>query len=67
MRLHRVQLLLANGVRFEIHHLSIADDTPVADSEDKLCTLMSEFGTVCERRKMRINVGNCKVMGCRGM
>ena len=25
---------------------------------------MSEFGRVCERRKLRVNVGNSKVMRC---
>ena len=25
---------------------------------------MSEFGRVCERRKLRVNVGMCKVMRC---
>ena len=25
---------------------------------------MSEFGGVCERRKLRVNVGNSKVMRC---
>ena len=25
---------------------------------------MSEFGRVCERRKLRVNVGKCKVTRC---
>ena len=29
----------------------------VADSDEKLCRLVSEFGKVCERRKLRVNVG----------
>ena len=42
-----------------------ADDTVVvADSERKLCQLVTEFGRVCERRKLRVNVGKCKVMRC---
>ena len=42
-----------------------ADDTAlVADSEDKLCRLVSKFGRVCERRKLRVNVGKSKVMRC---
>ena len=42
-----------------------ADDTAlVADSEEKLCRLVSEFGRVCERRKLRVNVGKRKVMRC---
>ena len=33
----------------------------MADSE-KLCRLVSEFGRVCERRKLRVNVDKSKVM-----
>ena len=36
----------------------------VADSERKLCQLVTEFGRVCERRKLRVNVGKSKVMRC---
>ena len=43
----------------------LADDTlVVADSERKLCQLVTEFGRVCERRKLRVNVGKSKVMRC---
>ena len=53
----------ANGGRFEINQLLFEDDTAlVADSEDKLCNLVSEFGRVCERRKLKVNVGQSKVM-----
>ena len=52
-----LELLSANGGRFEINQLLFADDTAlVADSEEK-CRLVSEFGRVCERRKLRVNVG----------
>ena len=45
----RLELLSANGGRFEIHQLLFADDTAlVADSEEKLGRLVSEFGRVCE-------------------
>ena len=55
--------IYANGGRFEINPLLFADDTAlVADSEDKLCRLVSEFGRVCERIKLRVNVGKSKVM-----
>ena len=38
------------------------DDTAlVADSEDKLQKLV-EFGRVCERRKVKVNVNSSKVM-----
>ena len=48
-----LELLSANSGRFEINQLLFADDTAlVADSEEKLCRLMCEFGRVCERRKL---------------
>ena len=51
--------------QFEINQLLFEDDTAlVADSEEKLCRLVSEFGKVCERRKLRVNVGKIKVMRC---
>ena len=60
-----LKLLSANGGRFEINQLLFADDTAlVADSEEKLSRLVSEFGRVCERRKLRVNVGKSKVMRC---
>ena len=60
-----LELLSANGGRFEINQLLFADDTAlVADSEEKLCRLVSEFGRVCERRRLRVNVGKSKVMRC---
>ena len=60
-----LELLNANGGRFEISQLLFADDTAVvADSEDKLCRLVSEFGRVCERGKLRVNVGKSRVLKC---
>ena len=57
------ELLSASGGRFEINPLLFPDDTAlVADSEEKLCRMVSEFGIVCERRKLRVNVGESKVM-----
>ena len=53
-----LELLSANGGRFEINQPLFADDRVlVADSEEKLGRLLSEFGRVCERRKLRVNVG----------
>ena len=47
------------------NHPPSPDDTAlVADSEEKLCRLVSEFGRVRERRKLRANVGNSKVVKC---
>ena len=36
----------------------------MADSEEKLCRLESEFGRVSEIRKLRVNVGKIQVMKC---
>ena len=48
-----------------INQLLFADDTAlVADSEEKFCRLVNEFGRICERRKLRVNVGKSKVMRC---
>ena len=58
-------MLSANGGRFEINQLLFADDTaPWLTQEKKLSRLVSEFGRVCERRKLRVTVGKSKVMGC---
>ena len=60
-----LELLSVNGGRFEINQPLFADDTAlVADSEEKLCRLVNEFGRVCERRKLRVNVGKSKVIRC---
>ena len=60
-----LELLSANGDRIKINQLLFADDTAlVADSEEKLCRLVSEFGRVCERRKLRVTVDKSKVMRC---
>ena len=54
-----------NSGRFEINQLLFADDTAlVADSEKKLCRLVSAFARVFKRRKFRVNVGKSKVMRC---
>ena len=36
----------------------------MADSDENLCRLVSEFGTVCGRRKSKVNMGKSKVMRC---
>ena len=42
-----LELLSANGGRFEINQLLFADDTAlVAASEEKLCRLVNELGRV---------------------
>ena len=52
-----LELLSANRGKFEINQLFLADDTA-------LVRLVSEFARVCERRKLRVNVGKSKVMRC---
>ena len=60
-----LELLSSNGGTFEINQLLFADNTAlVANSEEKLCRLVSEFGRVCERRKLRVNIDESKVMRC---
>ena len=57
------ELLSVNAGRFEINKLFFADYTAlVTDAEAKLCRRVSEFGRVCEIRKLRENVGKSKVM-----
>ena len=36
----------------------------MADSQEKLCRLVSEFGRICETRKLRVNAVKSKVMRC---
>ena len=63
--LEKLELLCVNGDRFEINQLLFTNGTAlVADSEEKLCMLVSGFGRVCERRKLRVNVGRSRVMRC---
>ena len=53
------------GLRLKKKEVLFADNTAlVADSEKKLCRLMSEFGKECKRRKLMVNVGKSKVMRC---
>jgi len=48
---------------WKVEWLMFADDTIlVSDSEQKLQKLVKEFGSVCKRRKLAVNVGKSKVM-----
>ena len=61
----RLKLVDGNDNEWELNQLLFADDiVVVAGSERKLCQLVTEFGRVCERRKLRVNVGKSKVMRC---
>ena len=60
-----LKLVDGNDNEWEMNQLLFADDTVVvADSEEKLQQLVSEFGRVCERRKLRVNVSKSKIMRC---
>ena len=62
-----LKLVDGNDNEWELNQLLFADDTVVvADSERKLCQLVTEFGRVCETRKLRVNMGKSKVMRCMG-
>ena len=58
--------LIEDGERmWELSQLLYADDAVfVADSEKKLQRLVTEFGRVCERRKLKVNIDKSKVMCC---
>ncbi len=54
-----------NGIMWVLNQLLFADDTGLwADSESTLEQFVKDFGRVCERRKLRVNVGKSKVMRC---
>ena len=54
-----------DGRGSELCQALFADDTAlVADSEDMLQKLVKEFGRLCERRKLKVNVNKSKVLYC---
>ena len=60
-----VELTDCKGDVVQVSQLLFADDTAlVAESEERLRRLVVEFGRVCERRKLKVNVGKSKVMKC---
>ena len=59
-----LELLSANGYRFEINKLLFADDTALVADSEKFCRLVSDFGRVSERRNLGVNVGKSKVTRC---
>ena len=51
------QLVGTDEEKWEVSQLLFADDTVlVADSKKKLERLVEEFGRVCRRRKLKVNV-----------
>ena len=62
-----LKLVDGNDNEWELNQLLFVDDTVVvADFERNLCQLVTEFGSVCERRK-RVNVGESKFMSVQEM
>ena len=60
-----LKLVDGNDNGWELTQLLFVNDTVVmVDSARKLCQLVTEFGRVCERRKLRLNVSKSKVMRC---
>ena len=63
-----VEPLRDDGGRFEMHQLLFAGDTaPADDEEKKFRRLVSEFGRVCEKIKLRVNIvmARIKLQGVR--
>ena len=60
-----LELQSVNGGRFKINQVLFADDTAlVADSDEKLCRLVGEFGRIYEKIKLGVNIGKSKVLMC---
>ena len=51
-----LELLNAYGSRLEINQLIFADDTALVADSEKLCRLVTGFGRVCKKIKLRVNV-----------
>ena len=60
-----IEMVDWNGREWAINQLLFAADTAlVANSEEKLSTLIRTFGSECEKRKFKVNAGKSKVMRC---
>ena len=59
-----LKLLKVNGGKFEMNQLLFAEDTAQAADSKKLCRLVNEFGRVCKKRKLGVNVGKSNVVRC---
>ena len=58
-----VKMTVEDGGEWVLSQLLFADDTAlVAESAEQLQRLVTEFGKVCKRRKLRVNVEKSKVM-----
>ncbi len=55
----------AEGREWNLSQLLFADDTALAtDSEGRLRQLVEKLGSVCKRRKIRVNQSKSEVMKC---
>ena len=60
-----LEMIDGMGRGWRMNQLLYADDTVlIDDSKENLQHLLSEFGRVCERRKLKVNVEKSKVMMC---
>ena len=60
-----LKLMDGNDNAWQMNQLLFADDiVVVANSEGKLCQLVTEFGRMCEGRKLHVNVVKSKVLRC---
>lgn len=58
-------LMYGDEIKWEVSQILLADVIAlVADSKDKQQNLVTEFGRVCDRRKLDVNVVKSKVMRC---
>merc|ERR1712002_202066 len=63
-----VKMSVGGEGEWVLSQLLFADDTAlVAESADQLQCLVKEFGRVCKRRKLRVNVDKSKVMSVGGI
>ena len=52
------------GNNWRVNQLLYADDTVLlGDSKENIQRFLNEFGKVCERRKLKVNVDKSKVCG----
>jgi hypothetical protein len=61
--IERVALVSYKDREWQLNQILYADDTALlADEEDKLQSIVTEFGKVCERRKLSVKVAKSQVM-----
>ncbi len=57
--------MYAEGRKWVLNSILFAGDTVfIAENESDLQNLVSDFDSVCKRRKLKVNVNKSKVMVC---